>query len=351
MSKIYKWVPIDIVSKILRYGLSFSPASNFKDVAEYTIQYKAHTIEGLERFLIRFGQDNNCLQEKIALAKKIKNDRELQSELLKELEAKKNEFPCELKKALNDRYYVCSTTYDESTNFKWSDSDDNKVNWVRLTLNRKEVEKQYRRLCRDVQYHDKRPKVNQTSSLEECVYDIVFSKLKRDATSNYNYEEEKEVRLLLCTERLNVPVEKESLKRLDGEKYIYDLHLHDYLEEISLRKEANESYSQEWEKILCEKQETDHQIELYNRLLDVRKHLPSNPPPKGHMLLNFDEMTDEEKAFFIYFTGLEHFSTMHTKNVVAEIFESFLAKGLPVSDELLSLFESPRYNNVPINRV
>ncbi len=351
MSKIYKWVPIDIVSKILRYGLSFSPASNFKDVAEYTIQYKEHTIEDLKRFLFRFGKDNNCLQENIELANKIENDKVLQSKLFKELEAKKNEFPCELKKALNDRYYVCSTTYDESTNFKWLDSDDNKVNWVRLTLNREEVEKQYNQLCRNVQYYDERPKVNQTSSLEECAYNVVFSKLKREATSNYNYEEEKEIRLLLCTERLNVTGEKESFQRLDGENYIYDLHLHDYLEEISLRKEANESYSQEWEEILCEKQETNHQIELYNRLLAVRKHLPSTLPSPHRMLLPFDEMTDEEKAFLIFNKEFNYFSTMHTKDVMDKIFKSFLAKGLPVSDELLSLFESPRYNIVPINRV
>lgn len=349
MSKVYKWLPVDLVSKILKIGLSFSPASNFRDSSEFSINYKKHNIKDLINFITRYREQYGTTDTSRMLIQNILQNKATRKKLLKNLDEDEGEkFKKNLKKDLNDRYYICSLTYDDSLSFAWSDSSGNSHDQVRLTLNREKLEQQYKKMCQNVRYCDHRPAVNQTSPLEEAAYDVIFSKLKTDGTTNY--EIEKEVRLAYCTERLNYDSELILSKKIDNEPYIYDLLLHDYLEEITVSKHVDSHYSKEWEEILTLKQDYSEQAQVYNQALAIINYLPKLPPIKSRRLLPKEQQTLSERAFGEYDEAHRFFCAIHTEDVVQEIFEK-LAQGEAISEALIEMFKQPRYKNVPINYV
>lgn len=342
ISDVYKWIPISLASKILRRGLSFSPASTFKDVTEFSVNYRPMQAEELLSFMRRVEQDTGVISKERHYIEAMFNNPTYRQSFLQQFNGCGHKFQNDLKEALTERFFVCSLTYDPKEDFDWSDLTGKSNELVRFTLNNKELHQHYKNMYRRVNYVSNRPAINQTAPLEQCAYDIIFTKLN-------TYEAEKEVRVVLCSDQLKVPCEQLCLLQENNEPYIYDLHLHDYLKAISIAETADTCYIEEWEEILNQQQSPDQQIELYEQVLPYVSSLKYPPPSPEQILLPTDRLSDSERAFYEYYSAFKYFSSLHTKQVIDQIY-GHLNRQKPVSTDLVKLFSLPRYNKIPITR-
>lgn len=241
---VYKWLPEDIVSKWLRYGISFSDVDSFWDKTEFSANYRKMTNRELREYLSHL--KNEYKYDTKALIKQIV-ERIGRNSFKEELRlSAEREYPEWLKNKLKKTYYVCCLTYDERLDFSWS--DENKKPRVRLKLNYRKLKEFYRNNIQLVKYNEHRPYINHCDDIRKSANDIIFTKLRYNNKRDYKHE--KEVRIALCLDLLSYKDKLNVFKTDENEPYVYHSFFHECLEEIAVTPKTSERLIQEWNEII-----------------------------------------------------------------------------------------------------
>lgn len=343
-NKIYRWIPLEICLKNLIRGLSFGRASNYKDKTEFTAAYRPLQREDVIEFL-----EGKNPKDDSAIEAWTNASEEEASLRINELESQHN--PEVLRKALDERFFTCCFTKEFSKNFKWSDQTNDPK--VCLVINRDIFYHDHRNLVRPVKYVDQRPILRLPDSyLLEVVYEIIFTKLKTDG--KYNYENEKEIRAILCKDVLMCP-EEAVLHEVEDGTYAYEKNLHEYLEAIlfpteTLDLEVVKETKLKIEQELKASRDIEKQISLCKELWQM-----SNDPRVSQSVI-FHEMAKRAGMM----SPQENLRKMQQVYNALNVYQkhstimemlSVLDEGVNVDSRLEELAKRPKYGDVQLYKV
>lgn len=347
---VYKWIPADIVSKWLTHGISYSPVSSFKDKTEFSCRYRKMSKRELFQYLEYLRCVRDYDMQPIRDAFSIKGGRKrIMSELYAHM---KNDYPNWLHDKLAQRFYVCCLTYDDGSDFSWTDQC-NKPR-VQLKLNYSKLKEIYKKNIQPVRYCEHRPRVNQTDDIGKCAPEIIFTKYRYH--NKTNYAKEAEIRIYLCRDAVGYGDFVNVNSPAEDNPYIYHTVLHDCLEEIIIGPDTPNELIEKWEKLLSSKIDSNDIISRFEKLLPISNNelvrFFKNVKNQSYFdgLMSKSHTAEEEKQLQIHL--LKRLIDDNYPDQIAEEIFVRLITDQNVSDTVIQLLAQSRYkHNVVISKV